>query len=125
MKSLKGVPPPKPGETQEQFYARCMGNPGMNVGYPNEEQRSAMCTARWQEPGNPSGAEDEKDIGKDVLDIRDGDIDWGRIMLEKKIESLTTEQVSEQIMSAIRESIREAASAEAQAAINRLTGRLD
>ena len=124
MKSLKGVPPPKQGETQEQFYARCMGNPGMNVWYPNEEQRSAMCTARWQEPGNPSGP-DDKAISKTVLGIRDARIAWDKIHVKRTTVNFTTEQISEQIVSAVRESIREAASAEAQAAINRLTGRLD
>lgn len=118
LERLKGVPSPKTGETQDEFYSRCMGDEDMNGEYPDEAQRSAMCTARWQEPGNPSGA--EKAISKAVLDIRDPGI-----ALARKAESLTTEKISEQIMSAVRESIREAVGAEARAAFNRMIGRID
>jgi hypothetical protein len=117
LERLKGVPPPRAGEAQDEFYSRCMANPGMNEEYPDKDQRSAMCTARWQEPGNPSGADDEKAIAL-------SEIVWDKIGLEKT-EFLTTEQISQQIRSGIRAALREVARAQAQAAINRLTGRLD
>lgn len=125
-KRLKGVPPPQAGESQDEFYKRCMGDPGMNGEYPDDDQRSAMCTARWQEPQNPSGA-DDKAISKEILDIQyvPSEIAWDKITVEKKTESITTEQISTQILTAMKDALREMAGAEARAAINRMTGRLD
>lgn len=111
---LKGVIPPEAGETQEEFYGRCMADPGMRSEYPDDDQRSAMCTARWQEPANPSGVDDSKATGKEI--------DWGSIGVTP--EQLL-QQIQRQLNDGFKEAIKEIAQAEVHAAHCRLTGRID
>lgn len=76
---------------------------------------------------------ESKEISTDVLDLRtvadrieqvDGEIDWSGIKFEDE-PTLDAEAVSKMLLDGVRETIREMASASAQAAVNRMTGRLD
>ena len=67
-----------------------------------------------------------KEISTDVLDIEqvEGEIDWNGIKFVEE-PTLDTAAVSKMLLDGVRETIREMASASAQAAVNRMTGRLD
>jgi len=41
------IPKPKPGETQDEFISRCMGNPTMVDEY-EQGQRAAICYSAWR-----------------------------------------------------------------------------
>jgi HK97 family phage prohead protease len=68
-----------------------------------------------------------KDISTDVLNIEqvDAEIDWDGIKFVEDEPTLDAEAVSKMLLDGVRETIREMASASAQAAVNRMTGRLD
>jgi hypothetical protein len=42
------VPTPKPTESQQEFIARCMGDPTMVTEY-EQKQRAAICYRQWRE----------------------------------------------------------------------------
>lgn len=67
-----------------------------------------------------------KEISTDVLNIEqvEGEIDWNGITFEAE-PTLDAEAVSKMLLDSVRETIREMASASAQAAVNKMTGRLD
>lgn len=41
------MPEPKDGESEEEFFGRCMGDDLMNEDYPDEKQRYAVCQSLW------------------------------------------------------------------------------
>lgn len=67
------------------------------------------------------------DISSDVIDIKtDGpDIAWDLIEVEDPQPEFDAEQITEMLLTATRESLRELVGAQAQAAINKMTGRID
>lgn len=67
-----------------------------------------------------------KEISTDVLNIEqvDGEIDWESIKFDEP-PTIDAEAVSKMLLDSVRETIREMAGASAQAAINKMTGRLD
>lgn len=67
------------------------------------------------------------DISSDVIDIiTDGpDIAWDLIDVEDPQPEFDAEQITEMLLTATRESLRELVGAQAQAAINKMTGRID
>jgi HK97 family phage prohead protease len=73
--------------------------------------------------------EEVKDISTDVLNIEqvEGEIAWDSIKFPEPTQDLQldAEAVSNLLIEGMRETLREMASATAQAAINRMTGRLD
>jgi hypothetical protein len=66
-----------------------------------------------------------KEISTDVLNIEkvDAEIEWESIQFNEP--QLDAAAVSKMLLDGVRETIREMASASAQAAVNRMTGRLD
>lgn len=71
---------------------------------------------------------DLKDVSTDVLDIKQADeiLEWDAINKTACPEiQLSPEQVSQVILDGFRESFKEMAQAQARAAINKMTGRLD
>lgn len=42
------LPKPKPGEKQNDFISRCMGNPTMKEEFPKQKQRLAVCFSQWR-----------------------------------------------------------------------------
>lgn len=67
-----------------------------------------------------------KEISTDVLNIEtvEAEIDWSGIKFEDEPQ-FDAEAVSKMLLDSVRDTIREMASASAQAAVNRMTGRLD
>lgn len=43
------LPTPRPGEEQDDFVSRCMGDETMNDDFPDQEQRSAVCFRQWRD----------------------------------------------------------------------------
>jgi HK97 family phage prohead protease len=124
---LKELPKPTAGEKQDEFFSRCMANPKVNEEFPDEDQRAAMCTARWTGENDPA---EGKELSNDVVDIKEveGEIVWNDIAIPEPTDKhfeFDAKQVSELLLSSVRDTIREMAVAQTQAAINRLTGRLD
>ena len=48
------LPTPRPGESQQQFIIRCMGNPTAIEDFPSEEQRASVCHSQWDRRNNAS-----------------------------------------------------------------------
>lgn len=72
------------------------------------------------------GADDSKELSEDVFSLTDEpEIEWDRLdALESSVE-LDAQAVSELILASVKQTLTEMAGAQAQAAINHLTGRLD
>ncbi len=45
---LMPIPKPNPGETEGAFIGRCMGNPTMHAEFPNQSQRTGVCSAAFR-----------------------------------------------------------------------------
>lgn len=41
------IPKPEQQEKMTEFLGRCMTDPSMQVEYPNENQRIAVCAKQW------------------------------------------------------------------------------
>jgi len=41
------IPKPEQQEKMSEFLGRCMTDPTMEVDYPNENQRIAVCAKQW------------------------------------------------------------------------------
>jgi HK97 family phage prohead protease len=70
---------------------------------------------------------EKKDISTDVLDIKtvEPEIVWDKIDLPEPGIEIDAEQVAKLFLDGMRETLKEMAGAQARAAINRMTGRLD
>ena len=42
------LPKPNPGESQDDFVSRCMGNDTMNEEFPEQDQRAAVCMSQFK-----------------------------------------------------------------------------
>lgn len=124
---LQKKPKPNSGEKQEEFFARCMASEEMNSEFPDEEQRSAMCTVAWTGENDPAEGELPKGLSKNVIDIKDveAEIVWDSIDIPVRKTEFDAKLVSEMLLDSVKSTIREMAGASARAAINRMTGRLD
>lgn len=69
----------------------------------------------------------EPEISEEVLHIRESEpeIDWSGIVFPKKADEVSGEDLDAMLVGSMRETFREMARASAQAAIKRMTGRLD
>lgn len=48
------LPSPKPGEEQDKWIPRCMGNDAMKEEFPDQKQRQAVCQQKWRDKDKKS-----------------------------------------------------------------------
>jgi len=85
------LPTRNPGETDDKFMARCMGNPTMVAEFPENDQRSAVCMRQMELSAKPAEAftmRDDADykLSSKELDMVASAVGFDLKKKEKKIE---------------------------------------
>lgn len=53
------LPSPKPGEEQDKWIPRCMGNDAMKEEFPDNKQRQAVCQQKWRDKDKKAADDSE------------------------------------------------------------------